>query len=146
MLISCILRGFGLGLLFIPSHQLWILLLSGLLTAVSESFNSGTMSAWVIDKVKSIDEKYDIENIFSKNSLFLTSTSMVVGFVGGRILGVKNLSYPLLAGIILFIITIVYISLFFKDNSHQQQDNQPINLFSGFVSSFKEALRFFTNR
>ncbi|WKK69961.1 MFS transporter [Brochothrix thermosphacta] len=76
MLISCILRGFGLGLLFIPSHQLWILLLSGLLTAVSESFNSGTMSAWVIDKVKSIDEKYDIENIFSKNSLFLTSTSM----------------------------------------------------------------------
>ncbi|SOC31760.1 putative Major facilitator superfamily MFS_1 [Brochothrix thermosphacta] len=142
MLISCILRGFGLGLLFIPSHQLWILLLSGLLTAVSESFNSGTMSAWVIDKVKSIDEKYDIENIFSKNSLFLTSTSMVVGFVGGRILGVKNLSYPLLAGIILFIITIVYISLFFKDNSHQQQDNQPINLFSGFVSSFKEGYAF----
>ncbi|MGO3373522.1 MFS transporter [Brochothrix thermosphacta] len=142
MLISCILRGFGLGLLFIPSHQLWILLLSGLLTAVSESFNSGTMSAWVIAKVKSIDEKYDIENIFSKNSLFLTSTSMVVGFVGGRILGVKNLSYPLLAGIILFIITIVYISLFFKDNSHQQQDNQPINLFSGFVSSFKEGYAF----
>ncbi|WP_413521782.1 MFS transporter [Brochothrix thermosphacta] len=142
MLISCILRGFGLGLLFIPSHQLWILLLSGLLTAVSESFNSGTMSAWVIDKVKSIDEKYDIENIFSKNSLFLTSTSMVVGFVGGRILGVKNLSYPLLAGIILFIITIVYISLFFKDNSHQQQDNQEMRLFGRFVTSFKEGYAF----
>ncbi|ATF27003.1 MFS transporter [Brochothrix thermosphacta] len=142
MLISCILRGFGLGLLFIPSHQLWILLLSGLLTAVSESFNSGTMSAWVIDKVKSIDEKYDIENIFSKNSLFLTSTSMVVGFVGGRILGVKNLSYPLLAGIVLFIITILYISLFFKDNSHKKPHNQEMRLFGRFVTSFKEGYAF----
>ncbi|SPP27950.1 conserved membrane hypothetical protein [Brochothrix thermosphacta] len=142
MLISCILRGFGLGLLFIPSHQLWILLLSGLLTAVSESFNSGTMSAWVIDKVKSIDEKYDIENIFSKNSLFLTSTSMVVGFVGGRILGVKNLSYPLIAGIVLFIITILYISLFFKDNSHKKPHNQEMRLFGRFVTSFKEGYAF----
>ena len=142
MLISCALRGVGLGLLFLPYNHVSILLLSGLLTAVSESFSSGTMSAWVIDKVKNLDEKYEIETIFSKNSLFLTSSSMIVGFLGGRILGVENLSYPLFAGIVLLTITSIYIIFLFTDNSHETDASKEYSLFQGFTVSLKEGYSF----
>lgn len=53
--LSSLFRGSGLLFLALFEHNLTILVLSAILTAVGDSFYSGTLTAWIVEKTKKTD-------------------------------------------------------------------------------------------
>ncbi|MFT8930714.1 MAG: MFS transporter [Sporolactobacillus sp.] len=117
VLLSCLLRIVGLGLLCIPIQSFTLLMSAAVLTACSESLNSGALSAWIVDQVKNEDKNYPIETIFSNGSVYFTIMSMALGFLGAELLGPIQLVYPIFAGIFILVITMVYMQFLFKDTA-----------------------------
>ncbi|MBK0347824.1 MFS transporter [Aerococcaceae bacterium zg-ZJ1578] len=85
------------GLLLLLSNQYALLLLSALFSSISESFQSGTASSWVINtlKKKGYDESIDYDRMFSRASLIGSSTALIVGFISSNYLYTHAAYLPL---------------------------------------------------
>ena len=108
--LSSLFRGSGLLFLALFEHNLTILVLSAILTAVGDSFYSGTLTAWIVEKTKKTD--LDQNKLFSHNYMLVSLVSFIGGYFGADFLGNFELKVPLICGaFILYVTGILALSL-----------------------------------
>ncbi len=108
--LSSLFRGSGLLFLALFKHNLTILVLSAILTAVGDSFYSGTLTAWIVEKTKKTD--LDQNKLFSHNYMLVSLVSFIGGYFGADFLGNFELKVPLICGaFILYVTGILALSL-----------------------------------
>ncbi|MDH5105509.1 MFS transporter [Lentilactobacillus diolivorans] len=105
-ILSCITRSIGLFFLFFDTGNGYFLVISGILTALGDSFYSGTLDSWFVDKAKSIDKSYRLDHVFSITTTLSTALSLITGFIGAQLIANVSLGYPLLIGAILLLVPI----------------------------------------
>lgn len=117
------------GLIYFLSHSFLFFVLAELIAAVSFTFASGAIDAWMVDNV---DEAWTtkIDYIFSQGQIF-SKIALVAGAVIGGYLGQIDLAYPwflvTLTGLVIFFVAIFYM-----------QDDKPIRDTFGFSQGFKQ--------
>lgn len=124
LIASCIVRSFGLLLLFLDWGNITFLILGAIFTSIGESLKSGTVDSWMIDSIQAVDEKYQFEKVFSFNQIVGTTFSLLSGYFGAQILGIVDLSYPVLAGVIILLITVIVIVFFMKDSNNERVSSE----------------------
>lgn len=115
---SAVIRAIGLLVLTIPFSNLAVLIISGILTALGDSLQSGTMASWIANKVRAENETVELSDIYATYNILSTPVSMVVGFIGANWLGNINLAYPLIAGSLLLLITAITLIFLLKYDSN----------------------------
>jgi MFS family permease len=115
MIGSCVIRSIGLLFLFLDWGNIAFLILGAIFTAIGESLKSSTLDSWMIDSISDIDEKFTFDKIFSMNSMAGTTVNLVSGYFGAQVLGNMDLSYPILAGIILLMSSMVIVIFKMKE-------------------------------
>lgn len=142
MVISCMIRGVGLFLLFLDDGNLIVLILSSILAALGSALCSGTMTSWVFDEVKKWDADYDFNKIFSYSSFFNGTISLVVGYVGAQILGKMNLGYPIVLSGISLVLTAVFTILLIENDRTSENTIHLSNAFTEYKNTFMDSIRF----
>ncbi|OSX54652.1 MFS transporter [Anoxybacillus ayderensis] len=104
ILLSILFRSFGLFLLF-WSPNVVLLVLCAILTAIGESFKSGTLEAWALDKIKVIDPHFESSKFFSIDRIYINLIGLVASFIGAQVLGKMDLGLPFLIAPNLMIFT-----------------------------------------
>ena len=82
ILLSVVFRVVGLILLL--SNSLILLYISAILSAIAESFQSGTLTSWLINVNNKNNEEIDIDKVLSRNSLYSLFFSAVIGVVSAK--------------------------------------------------------------
>lgn len=142
MVISCMIRGVGLFLLFLDDGNLIVLIISSILAALGSALCSGTMTSWVFDEVKKWDADYDFNKIFSYSSFFNGTISLVVGYVGAQILGKMNLGYPIVLSGISLVLTAVFTILLIENDRTSENTIHLSNAFTEYKNTFMDSIRF----
>ncbi|KRK07568.1 permease of the major facilitator superfamily [Lactobacillus pasteurii DSM 23907 = CRBIP 24.76] len=139
--VSGIIRAVGLLVLAFSPFNLFYMTLSGILTAIGDSLQSGTMDSWIANKSAIGHTKNELGSIYSGYRIIATPITMLATFVGANILGNINLQLPLIAGAIFLIVTSLTVIPMFKYDSQNLQSK--INIWSGIniVSDVKEAVK-----
>lgn len=146
---SCIIRSIGLLFLFIDWGNITFLILGAIFTAIGESLKSGTLDSWMIDRILAIDETFTFDKVFSINSMAGTTVNLLSGYLGAQVLGNIDLSYPILAGIILLIISMIVAIFKMKEPKRNLEENPHlINIgqsFNMLKKTTKEGIHFLRN-
>ena len=140
ILLSSVFRVIGLILLL--SNSLILLYISAILSAVAESFQSGTLTSWLINVSNKNNEEINIDKILSRNSLYALFFSAIVGFISAKYVYVYYKSLSIILSMIVFIISL-FITLLFMKNLEVTQKISIENLKGSFVTvknSLKETL------
>lgn len=106
MTLNCVFRAVGLLILTLGINSDIVIILSGILTALGDSLNSGTMSSWVVKKVYAIDKDYNITKLFANNGMKMSIFSITTGFLGAQVLGNINLAFPIICGAIFLLLVV----------------------------------------
>lgn len=101
---SGFIRGIGLLLLALSFKSLYWMIISGVLTAIGDSLQSGTMDSWIANKATKYNSKDQLSGIYSGYSIIALPLTMVATFVGANILGNIDLNLPLIVGALFLII------------------------------------------
>ncbi|MGE6377052.1 MFS transporter [Peribacillus muralis] len=144
LIASCIVRSLGLFFLFIDWGNITFLILGAIFTSIGESLKSGTVDSWMIDSIQVVDEKYQFEKVFSFNQIVGTTFSLLSGYFGAQILGVMDLSYPVLAGVIILLITIIVVLFFMKEPRNEKATSEHKGVGAAFSSLKKTTGKGFT--
>lgn len=142
MVISCMIRGVGLFLLFLDDGNLIVLIISSILAALGSALCSGTMTSWVFDEVKKWDADYDFNKIFSYSSFFNGTISLVVGYAGAQILGKMNLGYPIVLSGISLVLTAVFTILLIENDRTSENTIHLSNAFTEYKNTFMDSIHF----
>ena len=140
ILLSSVFRVIGLILLL--SNSLILLYISAILSAVAESFQSGTLTSWLINVSNKNNEEINIDKILSRNSLYALFFSAIVGFISAKYVYVYYKSLSIILSMIVFIISL-FITLLFMKNLEVTQKISIEKLKDSFVTvknSLKETL------
>ncbi len=140
ILLSSVFRVIGLILLL--SNSLILLYISAILSAVAESFQSGTLTSWLVNVSNKNNEEINIDKILSRNSLYALFFSAIVGFISAKYVYVYYKSLSIILSMIVFIISL-FVTLLFMKNLEVTQKISIENLKGSFVTvknSLKETL------
>ena len=140
ILLSSVFRVIGLILLL--SNSLILLYISAILSAVAESFQSGTLTSWLVNVNNKNNEEIDIDKILSRNSLYALFFSAIVGFISAKYVYVYHKSLSVILSMIVFIISL-FITLLFMKNLEVTQKISVEKIKDSFVTvkkSLKETL------
>lgn len=140
ILLSSVFRVIGLILLL--SNSLILLYISAILSAIAESFQSGTLTSWLVNVSNKNNEEINIDKILSRNSLYALFFSAIVGFISAKYVYVYYKSLSIILSMIVFIISL-FITLLFMKNLEVTQKISIENLKGSFVTvknSLKETL------
>ena len=140
ILLSSVFRIIGLILLL--SNSLILLYISAILSAVAESFQSGTLTSWLVNVSNKNNEEINIDKILSRNSLYALFFSAIVGFISAKYVYVYYKSLSIILSMIVFIISL-FITLLFMKNLEVTQKISIEKLKDSFVTvknSLKETL------
>ena len=140
ILLSSVFRVIGLILLL--SNSLILLYISAILSAVAESFQSGTLTSWLVNVSNKNNEEINIDKILSRNSLYALFFSAIVGFISAKYVYVYYKSLSIILSMIVFIISL-FITLLFMKNLEVTQKISIENFKGSFVTvknSLKETL------
>lgn len=113
ILLSSVFRVVGLTLLL--SNSLILLYISAILSAIAESFQSGTLTSWLINVSNKNNEEVNIDKVLSRNSLYALFFSAIVGFISAKYVYVYYKSLSIILSMIVFII-LLFITLLFMKN------------------------------
>lgn len=113
ILLSTVFRVVGLTLLL--SNSLILLYISAILSAIAESFQSGTLTSWLINVSNKNNEEVNIDKVLSRNSLYALFFSAIVGFISAKYVYVYYKSLSIILSMIVFII-LLFITLLFMKN------------------------------
>ncbi|HEC2158385.1 hypothetical protein B5C01_05260 [Staphylococcus delphini] len=136
VVLSCLLRGIGLGMLLVD--HFFFLLLSAVLTGVAESMMSGTLSSWLMNQVKD-KEILNLDHIFSRANLYGTCCSLIIGFLIAQYVFEYNKILPILMSAIYFLI-LSGVVLKYLPEKHRQPQHQD-HAFLNFRHSWKANIR-----
>ena len=119
ILLSVLFRVIGLILLL--SNSLILLYISAILSAISESFHSGTLTSWLVNVNNKNNEEIDIDKIFSRNSLYALFFSAVIGFISAKYVYVYYKSLSIILSMIVFIISFLFTYIFMQKLEQTQK-------------------------
>lgn len=147
--ISIIIRSLGLFFLFWTPNVL-VLVISAILTAIGESFKSGTLESWAIEKIKEIEPNFDSTNFFSLDKFLITGSSMLVGLLGAQVIGQYNLSLPFIIAPILLMITGLVVQILLDQDydvtvNTKGANNKVSSKFSSFYTDLSEGFYYVKN-
>ena len=131
-----------IGLILLLSNSLILLYISAILSAVAESFQSGTLTSWLVNVSNKNNEEINIDKILSRNSLYALFFSAIVGFISAKYVYVYYKSLSIILSMIVFIISL-FITLLFMKNLEVTQKISIEKLKDSFVTvknSLKETL------
>ena len=131
-----------IGLILLLSNSLILLYISAILSAVAESFQSGTLTSWLVNVSNKNNEEINIDKILSRNSLYALFFSAIVGFISAKYVYVYYKSLSIILSMIVFIISL-FITLLFMKNLEVTQKISIERLKDSFVTvknSLKETL------
>ena len=140
ILLSSVFRVIGLILLL--SNSLILLYISAILSAIATSFQSGTLTSWLVNVNNKNNEEIDIDKILSRNSLYALFFSAIVGFISAKYVYVYYKSLSVILSMIVFIISL-FITLLFMKNLEVTQKISVEKIKDSFVTvknSLKETL------
>lgn len=137
LLVSYVLRIMGF-ILLIYNFGILGLLLSAVFSGIAESFASGTLSTWIINKTKNQNENsLSTQKITSKNDLIRNFTSLFAAFVGTELLYNIDKKLPLIVSAIVYsilLILVLFINKFEKTNTQKYE----IKAYKGFYQTIQE--------
>ena len=113
ILLSTVFRVVGLTLLL--SNSLILLYISAILSAIAESFQSGTLTSWLVNVSNKNNEEINIDKVLSRNSLYASFFSAIVGFISVKYVYVYHKSLSVILSMIVFIISLFITLLFMKN-------------------------------
>ena len=113
ILLSSVFRVVGLTLLL--SNSLILLYISAILSAIAESFQSGTLTSWLINVSNKNNEEVNIDKVLSRNSLYALFFSAIVGFISAKYVYVYYKSLSIILSMLVFIISLFITLLFMKN-------------------------------
>ena len=119
ILLSVIFRVVGLILLL--SNSLILLYISAILSAIAESFQSGTLTSWLINVNNKNNEEIDIDKVFSRGSLYSLFFSAVIGFVSAKYVYVYFKSLSIILSMLVFIISFFFTYVFMQKLEETQK-------------------------
>ena len=131
-----------IGLILLLSNSLILLYISAVLSAIAESFQSGTLTSWLVNVSNKNNEEINIDKILSRNSLYALFFSAIVGFISAKYVYVYYKSLSIILSMIVFIISL-FITLLFMKNLEVTQKISIEKLKDSFVTvknSLKETL------
>ncbi len=119
ILLSMIFKVVGLVLLL--SNSLILLYISAIISAIAESFQSGTLTSWLVNVNNKNNEGIDIDKVFSRNSLYSLFFSAVIGFVSAKYVYVYYKSLSIILSMIVFTISFLFTYIFMKKLEQTQK-------------------------
>lgn len=119
ILLSVVFRVVGLILLL--SNSLILLYISAILSAIAESFQSGTLTSWLINVNNKNNEEIDIDKVFSRGSLYSLFFSAVIGFVSAKYVYVYFKSLSIILSMLVFIISFFFTYVFMQKLEETQK-------------------------
>ena len=131
-----------IGLILLLSNSLILLYISAILSAVAESFQSGTLTSWLVNVNNKNNEEIDIDKVLSRSSLYALFFSAIVGFISAKYVYVYHKSLSVILSMIVFIISL-FITLLFMKNLEKTQKISVEKIKDSFVTvknSLKETL------
>ena len=140
ILLSSVFRVVGLTLLL--SNSLILLYISAVLSAIAESFQSGTLISWLVNVSNKNNEEVNIDKVLSRNSLYALFFSAIAGFISAKYVYVYYKSLSIILSMIVFIISL-FITLLFMKNLEKTQKISVEKIKDSFVTvknSLKETL------
>ena len=140
ILLSSVFRIIGLILLL--SNSLILLYISAILSAVAESFQSGTLISWLVNASNKNNEEINIDKILSRNSLYALFFSAVIGFISAKYVYVYYKSLSIILSMAVFVISFLFTYIFMQ-NLEQTQKISVEKIKDSFVTvknSLKETL------
>ena len=137
ILLSMIFRVVGLILLL--SNSLILLYISAILSAISESFHSGTLTSWLVNVNNKNNEEIDIDKILSRNSLYSLFFSAVIGFISAKYVYIYYKSLSIILSMLVFIISFLFTYLFMQKLEQTQKIS--IEKLKGSIVTVKNSLK-----
>ncbi len=140
ILLSSVFRVVGLTLLL--SNSLILLYISAILSAIAESFQSGTLISWLVNVSNKNNEEVNIDKVLSRNSLYALFFSAIVGFISAKYVYVYYKSLSIILSMIVFIISFLFTYIFMQ-NLEQTQKISVEKIKDSFITvknSLKETL------
>ena len=137
ILLSMIFRVVGLILLL--SNSLILLYISAILSAIAESFQSGTLTSWLVNVNNKNNEEIDIDKVFSRGSLYSLFFSAVIGFISAKYVYIYYKSLSIILSMLVFIISFLFTYLFMKKLEQTQKIS--IEKLKGSIVTVKNSLK-----
>ena len=137
ILLSVVFRVVGLILLL--SNSLILLYISAILSAIAESFQSGTLTSWLVNVNNKNNEEIDIDKVLSRSSLYSLFFSAVIGFISAKYVYVYYKSLSIILSMSIFIISFLFTYLFMKKLEQTQKIS--IENLKGSIVTVKNSLK-----
>ena len=137
ILLSVIFRVVGLILLL--SNSLILLYISAILSAIAESFQSGTLTSWLVNVNNKNNEEIDIDKVLSRSSLYSLFFSAVIGFISAKYVYVYYKSLSIILSMSIFIISFLFTYLFMQKLEQTQKIS--IEKLKGSIVTVKNSLK-----
>ena len=109
------------GLILLLSNSLILLYISTIISAIAESFQSGTLTSWLVNVNNKNNEEIDIDKVLSRNSLYSLFFSAVIGFISAKYAYVYYKSLSIILSMIVFIISFLFTYIFMKKLEQTQK-------------------------
>ena len=137
ILLSVIFRVVGLILLL--SNSLILLYISAILSAIAESFQSGTLTSWLVNVNNKNNEEIDIDKVLSRGSLYSLFFSAVIGFISAKYVYVYFKSLSIILSMLVFIISYFFTYVFMQKLEQTQKIS--IENLKGSIVTVKNSLK-----
>ena len=140
ILLSSVFRVIGLILLL--SNSLILLYISAILSAIATSFQSGTLTSWLVNVSNKNNEEINIDKVLSRSSLYALFFSAVIGFISAKYVYVYYKSLSIILSMTVFVISFLFTYIFMQ-NLEQTQKISVEKIKDSFVTvknSLKETL------
>ena len=137
ILLSLVFRVVGLILLL--SNSLILLYISAILSAIAESFQSGTLTSWLVNVNNKNNEEIDIDKVLSRSSLYSLFFSALIGFVSAKYVYVYYQSLSIILSMSVFIISFLFTYLFMQKLEQTQKIS--IENLKGSIVTVKNSLK-----
>ena len=109
------------GLILLLSNSLILLYISAIISAIAESFQSGTLTSWLVNVNNKNNEEIDLDKVLSRNSFYSLFFSAVIGFISAKYAYVYYKSLSIILSIIVFIISFLFTYIFMKKLEQTQK-------------------------
>ena len=137
ILLSVVFRVVGLILLL--SNSLILLYISAILSAIAESFQSGTLTSWLVNVNNKNNEEIDIDKVLSRSSLYSLFFSAVIGFISTKYVYVYYKSLSIILSMLVFIISYFFTYVFMQKLEETQKIS--IKNLKGSIVTVKNSLK-----
>ncbi len=119
ILLSVVFRVVGLILLL--SNSLILLYISAIISAIAESFQSGTLTSWLVNVNNKNNEEIDIDKVLSRNSLYALFFSAIIGFISAKYVYVYYKSLSIILSMTVFVISFLFTYIFMQKLEETQK-------------------------